>query len=113
MALLKKVSDRTAMPANEPNVGGMEQAELRAIGEDMRNAKRPMRWGIALLLLGFCGFIVWAVTAPLDEGVPAAGIVAVDTKRQAVQHLTGGIVRQILVREAQLVKAGEVVMRLD
>src|SRR5690348_1051387 len=101
MALLRKVSDRSALPATEGKAGAMEQAELRAIGEDMRNAKRPMRWGIALLLVGFCGFIVWAVTAPLDEGVPAGAVVAVDTKRQTVQHLTGGIVRQILVREAQ------------
>jgi protease secretion system membrane fusion protein len=113
MALLRKVSDRSALPANEPKAGTMEQAELLSIGEDMHNTKRPMRWGIALLLVGFFGFIVWAVTAPLDEGVPAAAIVAVDTKRQTVQHLTGGIVRQILVREAQFVKAGDVVMRLD
>ena len=113
MALLKKVFDRSATPANEPNAGTLEQAELRSIGEDMRNPNRPIRWGIALLVLGFLGFIVWAVMAPLDEGVPAVATVAVDTKRQTVQHLTGGIVREILVREAQLVKAGDVVMRLD
>src|SRR3982751_5488218 len=109
MALLRKVSDRSTLPANEPKAGGMEQAELRSIGEDMRNPKRHMRWGIALLIVGFCGFIGWAVTAPLDEGVPANATVSVDTKRQTVQHLTGGIVREILVREAQFVKAGDVV----
>jgi protease secretion system membrane fusion protein len=79
----------------------------------MRNPGRPARWGIWLLVVGFGGFLVWALTAPIDEGVPAPGTVMVDTKRQTVQHLTGGIVREILVREAQPVKAGDVVMRFD
>jgi protease secretion system membrane fusion protein len=113
MALLKKVSERPAAPANDPDAGAMNEAELRSIDEDMRNARRPTRWGLWLLLLGFCGFIAWAVTAPIDEGVPAGATVAVEMKRQTVQHLTGGIVREILVREAQLVNAGDIVMRLD
>jgi protease secretion system membrane fusion protein len=58
-------------------------------------------------------FLVWATVAPIDEGVPAQATVMVDTKRQTVQHLTGGIVKEILVREAAKVKAGDVVMRLD
>jgi membrane fusion protein, protease secretion system len=113
MALLKKVFDRAAAPANDPSAGAAYDAELRSIGEDMRNPQRPMRWGVWLLVLGFLGFIVWAVTAPINEGVPAPATVAVEMKRQTVQHLTGGIVREILVREAQLVTAGDVVMRLD
>jgi membrane fusion protein, protease secretion system len=113
MALLKRVSDRPALPANEAKAGDSDESELRWIDESTRHPGRPMRWGISLLVLGFCGFVAWAVMAPIDEGVPASAVVAVDIKRQAVQHLTGGIVREILVREAQLVKAGDVVMRLD
>jgi len=88
-------------------------AKLREVTADISNPGRPIRWGVWLLVLGFTGFIVWALVAPIDEGVPAPGTVVVDTKRQTVQHLTGGIVREILVREAQRVKAGDVVMRLD
>jgi protease secretion system membrane fusion protein len=40
-------------------------------------------------------------------------MVAIDTKRKAVQHLQGGIVKEVLVREGQFVKEGEVVLRLD
>lgn len=114
MAMLKKVFEQPAPSGKETTDAGlMGEAELRRVTADIGNPGRPIRWGAWLLALGFCGFIVWAVTAPLDEGVPAPATVMVDTKRQTVQHLTGGLVREILVREAQRVKAGDVVMRLD
>lgn len=113
MAMLKKVFERPAASAQEADAGSMNEAELRQATADISNAGRPIRWGAWLLALGFLGFVVWAVTAPLDEGVPAPATVMVDTKRQTVQHLSGGIVREILVREAQKVKAGDVLMRLD
>jgi protease secretion system membrane fusion protein len=65
---------------------------------------RAGRIGLWVLLIGFGGFLLWASLAPLDEGVPAAGMVAIDTKRKAVQHLSGGIVEQVLVREGEEVK---------
>ena len=40
---------------------------------------RAGRVGLWALLIGFGGFLLWAGLAPLDEGVPAAGIVAIDT----------------------------------
>ncbi len=88
-------------------------AELRQVAADIGNPGRSIRWGVWLLVLGFGGFMAWALLAPIDEGVPAPGTVMIDTKRKTVQHLSGGIVREILVREAQQVKAGDVVMRLD
>ena len=69
--------------------------------------------GIWVLLVGLLGFVVWAAWAPLDEGVPTAGLVAIDTKRKAVQHLQGGILKEVLVREGDRVQEGQVLMRLD
>jgi protease secretion system membrane fusion protein len=71
------------------------------------------RKGLWVLALGFGGFLLWASLAPLDEGVPTMGTVAIDTKRKAVQHLSGGIVKEVLVREGDEVKADQVLMRLD
>jgi protease secretion system membrane fusion protein len=51
--------------------------------------------------------------APLDEGVPTQGVVTLDTKRKTVQHLSGGIVKEVLVQEGQQVKEGEALLRLD
>jgi len=69
--------------------------------------------GIWVLVLGLLAFVLWAAWAPLDEGVPTAGLVAIDTKRKAVQHLQGGILKEVLVREGDLVQEGQVIMRLD
>ena len=57
--------------------------------------------------------MLWAAFAPLDEGVPSQGMVAIDTKRKAVQHPTGGIVKEVLVREGEQVKEGQLLLRLD
>lgn len=76
--------------------------------------ERPVvRFGILTLLVGFGGFMLWAGLAPLDEGVPAMGVVSVDSKRKTIQHLKGGIVEKIEVREGGKVKAGDVLLRLN
>jgi protease secretion system membrane fusion protein len=71
------------------------------------------RAGLWVLGLGFGGFLLWAAFAPLDEGVPTQGMVTIDTKRKTVQHLSGGIVKEVLVHEGQQVKEGEPLLRLD
>lgn len=76
-------------------------------------AKRAGRIGLLALAIGFGGFLLWAALAPLDEGVPGQGVVAIDTKRKAVQHLSGGIVKEVLVREGDEVKEGQLLIRLD
>jgi len=77
------------------------------------DARRPIRTGLLILALGFGGFALWATTAPLDEGVPTPGQIVLEGKRKTVQHLTGGIVAEVLVREGQNVQNGEVLMRLN
>jgi protease secretion system membrane fusion protein len=74
---------------------------------------RPGRFGLWALAIAFGGFVLWAGFAPLDEGVPSQGLVSVDTKRKAVQHPLGGIVKQVLVHEGDRVKEGQPLMRLD
>jgi protease secretion system membrane fusion protein len=96
----------------------VEDAQVARSGDE--NALRASadtqgiaRKGLWVLALGFGGFLLWASLAPLDEGVPTMGTVAIDTKRKAVQHLSGGIVKEVLVREGDEVKADQVLMRLD
>jgi membrane fusion protein, protease secretion system len=72
-----------------------------------------VRMGLWALGLGFGGFLLWAGLAPLDEGVPTHGMVTIDTKRKAVQHLTGGIIKQVLVKEGDVVKEGQTLIQLD
>ena len=71
------------------------------------------RMGWLLVLLGFGGFVLWALLAPLDKGVPMSGTVAAQSNRQAVQHQTGGTVQELLVRDGDVVKAGQVLVRMN
>jgi protease secretion system membrane fusion protein len=71
------------------------------------------RWGLWLLIVGLGGFLLWASLAPLDEGVPTVGVVGVDTKRKRIEHMTGGLVEKILVREGQQVQAGQDLVELN
>ena len=77
------------------------------------NSGRAARMGLWTLGIGFGGFLLWAGLAPLDEGVPSHGMVTIDTKSKPVQHLSGGIVKQVNVREGQVVKEGQTLIVLD
>jgi len=77
------------------------------------DSRAAARWGIIALLAGFGGFVLWAAFAPLDEGVPAPGVVNVESKRKAVQHLRGGIVKEIRVQEGSVVRAGDALIALN
>lgn len=76
-------------------------------------SKQALRLGRLALWLSLLGLLAWAALAPMDEGIPAAGMVAVDTKRKAVQHLQGGIVREVHVGEGKMVREGDVLMVLE
>lgn len=70
-------------------------------------------WGYALIFLIFGGFGGWAAVAHIDGAVMASGTVSVQSKRQVVQHLEGGIIGQIHVRDGQAVKEGDILFVLD
>ena len=65
---------------------------------------------IAFLVFGIGG---WASTVPLEGAVVAQGSIVVDSNVKKVQHLSGGIVKEIRVREGDHVKAGDILVRLD
>lgn len=98
-----------ALPADKP----IEDAELVLVSEKLEDSRSPLRMGGTFLLIAFVGFLIWAIAAPLDEGVPASGTFSVASQRKTVQHLTGGVVRTIHVKEAQKVKAGDPLLSLD
>lgn len=65
---------------------------------------------VAGLALGLAG---WAALVPLSGAVVAPGRVEVDVNRQVVQHLDGGIVERLAVRDGDRVTRGQVLMVLD
>lgn len=91
--------------------------DVEALDEGLRDvnvdATAPTRLGWWVVLAGFGGFMLWATLAPLDKGVPVVGNVAVATQRKAVQHQTGGTIEDILVKEGDTVKAGQIMVRMN
>jgi len=61
----------------------------------------------------FVVFLVWAVAAPLDAGVSVQGSVVVMGNRKAVQHPTGGVVQEIMIKEGSEVQAGDTLLRIN
>ena len=64
----------------------------------LADIKKHQTIGLIVILSFFGVFGIWASLAPLDEAVVAAGRVIVETNRKTVQHLEGGIVDEILVK---------------
>ena len=77
------------------------------------DTRSPIRLGFWVLVVGFGGFVAWAAFAPLDEGVSAPATVAMETHRRVIQHMTGGVVKRVLVKEGQTVKEDEVLVELE
>src|SRR5262249_4226288 len=71
------------------------------------------RFGYLSIAVVGLGFGCWAALAPLGGAVVAPARVSVESESKALQHLEGGIVREILVRESQAVAEGEVLFRLE
>ena len=80
---------------------------------DAPELRRLHRWGVGIIAMALIGGVAWMALAPLDEGVPTQASVAIDTKRKTIQHLQGGIIREVRVREGDLVTEGQVLVRLD
>lgn len=78
-----------------------------------RSPRRPVIIGAVLLLVWGVGFGAWAALAPLDGAIVASGRFVATGQNKQVQHLEGGIVRETLVKEGDLVEVGQPVIRLD
>lgn len=77
------------------------------------DTKGPIRMGFWVLVVGFGLFMAWAAWAPLDEGVSAPATVTVATRRHTIQHVQGGVIQKVFVKEGDEVKPGDVLLTLD
>ena len=78
-----------------------------------QSARLPTILGLSVLLLWGCGFGAWATLAPLASAVVASGSFVATGQNKQVQHLEGGIIREMLVKEGDVVEANQPLLRLD
>jgi HlyD family secretion protein len=87
------------------------------IGHEKQDARSSIRLhliiGLAVVLVLAGGLGGWASTAEISGALIAPGSVVVDSNVKKVQHPTGGVVGELLARDGDIVKAGDVVVRLD
>ena len=89
--------------------GEEEDPETRLLG----SLKMPMLAGAAIIFVFFGIFGAWAAMAPLAGGAFAPGVVSPDGSRKTVQHLEGGIISEILIRDGDRVERGQPLMMLE
>src|SRR5581483_6783563 len=100
---------------------GLQETDARSFARMTANGAVPAKGNFrCYALLGylsiatvFGGFGIWAAVAPLDRAAIAPGQVAVSGDHKVVQHLEGGIIREILVKDTQEVAEGDVLFRLQ
>jgi HlyD family secretion protein len=75
---------------------------------------RGIIWAGNLLVICFVlGLGIWSSFAPLESAAIASGVVETESSRKTIQHLEGGIVREILVSDGDAVHTGQVLIWLD
>jgi HlyD family secretion protein/epimerase transport system membrane fusion protein len=100
---------KTVLPRASQGGTGEDSAPLPLA----RVLRGPKAIGYIAIFLFFGGFGTWAAIATLASAALAPGVVSPDGNRKTVEHLEGGIVREILVREGDRVSAGEVLVVLE
>lgn len=103
---MKKLLDNKAAPTDI----AFQETPSMEVNTDARSHTRMGWW---IVIVGVGGFLLWATFAPLDKGVPISGTVAVATSRKEIQHPTGGIIQDILVKEGDVVKAGQTLVSMN
>ncbi|HEY0962309.1 MAG TPA: HlyD family type I secretion periplasmic adaptor subunit [Pseudomonadales bacterium] len=102
--------------ASVPALSGITRATeaLTHTGQGVETSfDAPRRIGMTIAFLVFGVFGIWAVFAPLGESAHAVGRISVSSYNKVVQHLEGGIVKDLQVQNGDTVKAGDVLLTLD
>jgi HlyD family type I secretion membrane fusion protein len=96
-----------------PELPAVGSGFLAAARDADRRVRRILVAGIAVSVIFVGGFGLWAAFAPIGSAAVASGHVAISGNRKTVQHLGGGIVRAILVKDGDIVHAGDLLVELD
>lgn len=105
--------------AHEDSSGGGEELEPDSAATDpaaastLPSERQLIGTGVAVIIGLLAVFGLWGYAAPLHGAVIVQGVATVASERQQVQHLEGGIVKEILVQPGSIVKAGQPLIRLE
>ena len=75
-------------------------------------AENTINYGVKALIIFAVLFLGWAVFLPIKSASIADGVIVLDFNRKTIQHLEGGIIDQILVKEGQMINEGDILLYL-
>ena len=80
--------------------------------EKLSSTSYYRKFAFWFIVIFFGGLMLWAAIVPLDEGVPTTGMVVIDTKKKEVAHSSGGVIKEIYVKEGEFVEKDQVLLKL-
>lgn len=102
MKIIKKITETIS---NKPLLA-INKKEV----ESIKSYDSSIRYGIKSLIIFAVLFLSWGAFLPIKSASIADGLVVLDFNRKTIQHLEGGIIDKILVKEGQKIKEGEVIL---
>ncbi|MBC3881719.1 HlyD family type I secretion periplasmic adaptor subunit [Undibacterium sp. LX40W] len=106
------MNTKNALVKRDNNVSDVATQDVEVL-DVIVDSSSYSRLGWMIVLFGFVGFILWASFAPLDKGVPIQGTLSVSSNRKAIQYPNNGTVEAVLVKDGDVVKAGQVLVRMN
>ncbi len=110
---MQQVLKPNAALPGEPAAAAPPEAPPPKLSEAYFNPRGPLKSGGVVGILTVLGLAAWAVLAPIGSATVAPGWIVVESSHQIIQHLEGGIIKEILVHDGSVVKAGDVLLRMD
>lgn len=107
---LESKADSWIQSWNPYNPEHLQNQELQPVlVEESKIRQKTARW----FLICFAIFMGWAFFAPIDAGVTVPGQVVVSGYRKSIQHPTGGVIKDILIRDGDVVKEGDILIKVN
>lgn len=78
-----------------------------------RSTGKAKLFGTVVMVATVMGFGVWGNTAPISGAVIATGVFVTTGQNKTIQHLEGGVINKIMVREGDVVESGQLLITLD
>lgn len=97
----------------QERIAALQEARANDDDYEEHDEKHYARFGWIVLIVGFGGFMLWALLAPLDKGVPAEGTVIADGQRKTIQAPFNGVIDEILVKDGDVVANGQTLITFN
>ncbi len=106
---LDKIKESFAFLKEMFFASNIDNKRLRfSVEKDLKmQVRKPAIFGAIVLIVALGFFVVWGGLAPLDSAAVAEGHIVVSSEHSAIQHLEGGVIKEILVKDGEYVEAGQ------